>query len=130
MMKIDLKEVGLVFFAGAIGGLLSLVYSLTVGKPPLIDGIWLAIPAYMFLGSGTGYLGVYVLARTDTRHVTHCLSCVFHEGVHVADRTRYSDQLLMFRLKALAPEKYRERKQVEVKEAPVTVVLPDNGRGS
>ena len=29
---------------------------------------------------------------------------VFYEGVHVADRTRYSDQLLMFRLKALAPE--------------------------
>ena len=53
---------------------------------------------------------------------------MFYEGVHVAERTKYSDQLLMFRLKALAPEKYRERKQVEVKEAPVTVVLPDNGR--
>ena len=48
----------------------------------------------------------------------------------MADRTRYSDALLMFRLKALAPEKYRERKQVEVKETPVTVVLPDNGRGT
>ncbi len=55
---------------------------------------------------------------------------VFTEGVHVGDRTRYSERLLMFRLKALAPEKYRERRQVEVKDAPVTVVLPDNGRGS
>ena len=43
---------------------------------------------------------------------------------------QYSDQPLMFRLKALAPEKYRERKQVEVKEAPVTVVLPDNRRSA
>lgn len=53
---------------------------------------------------------------------------MFYEGVHVANRTKYCDGLLMFRLKALAPEKYRERKQVEVREAPVTVVLPDNGR--
>ncbi len=51
---------------------------------------------------------------------------VFREGVHVADRTRHADRRLMFRLEALAAEKYRDRKQVEVREDPVTVVLPDN----
>ena len=69
-------------------------------------------------------------AEADRRGYTGYPEAVFYEGVHVADRTRYTDQLLMFRLKALAPEKYRDRKQVEVKEAPVTVVLPDNGRSS
>ncbi len=68
------------------------------------------------------------VGAADRRGYTGYPDPVFYEGVHVADRMRYSDQLLMFRLKALAPEKYRERKQVEVKETPVTVVLPDNGR--
>ena len=54
---------------------------------------------------------------------------VFYKGVHVGDRTRYSDALLMFRLKALAPEDYRERKQVTVAmPGRVTVAIPDNGR--
>lgn len=69
-------------------------------------------------------------AEADRRGHTGFPEPVFYEGVHVADRTKYSDGLLMFRLKALAPEKYRERKHVEVKEAPVTVVLPDNRRSA
>ncbi len=69
-------------------------------------------------------------AEADRRGYTGYPEPVFYEGVHVYDRTKYSDQLLMFRLKALAPEKYRERKHVEVREAPATVVLPDNGRSA
>ena len=41
--------------------------------------------------------------------------------------TRYSDALLMFRLKALAPEDYR--KPVPVADR-LTVAIPDNGRES
>ena len=68
--------------------------------------------------------------EADRRGYTGYPEPVFYESVHVADRTKYSDQVLMFRLKALAPEKYRDRKTVEVKEAAVTIVLPDNGRSA
>jgi hypothetical protein len=53
---------------------------------------------------------------------------VFYEGAHVGDRTLYSDQLLMMRLKALAPEKYRDRRPDQTVKTEVKLVLPDNGR--
>lgn len=58
---------------------------------------------------------------------------VFYQGVQVATVKHYSDQLAMFRLRALAPERYRERSQVDVKanvqhSGQVTLYLPDNGR--
>ena len=62
-------------------------------------------------------------AEADRRGYTGVPEAVFYKGVHVGDRTRYSDALLMFRLKALAPE----RKQVV---EGVTVMIPDNGRDS
>ncbi len=34
---------------------------------------------------------------------------VFYEGVHVGDKPKYSDNLLMFLLKGGLPEKYKER---------------------
>ena len=39
---------------------------------------------------------------------------VFQGGKHVGDITEYSDQLLMFLLKAALPDKYRERVDVTV----------------
>ncbi len=71
-MDINWKEVGLVTVFGGLGGALSLVYSLTVGNPPAIQLPW-GLLAYIFLGMGAGYLGVYVIAKTDTRQLTHCL---------------------------------------------------------
>ncbi len=58
---------------------------------------------------------------------------VFYQGMQVATVKRYSDRLAMFRLRALAPEKYVERSQVDVSaevqhSGQVTLYLPDNGR--
>lgn len=72
-MEINWKEIGWVALAGALGGSLSLVYSFTRGVPPSVSPQFLALPAYLFLGAGAGLLGVYVLAKTDTRQTMHCL---------------------------------------------------------
>lgn len=73
-MDINWKEFGLVALFGAVGGALSLVYSLTVGNPPVISPLPWGIFAYTFLGAASGPLGVYLIAKTDTqRHAIHCL---------------------------------------------------------
>ncbi len=66
--------------------------------------------------------------EADRRGYTGVRDAVFCKGVHVGDRTRYSDALLMFRLKALAPDDYR--KQLVPVVDMVTVAIPDNGRDS
>lgn len=71
-MSINWKEAGFITLAGGVGGGLSLVYSITVGNPPTLElpeGLF----AYIFLGMGAGFLGVYLIAKTDTSQLTHAL---------------------------------------------------------
>lgn len=72
-MSVDWKEIGLVALAGLIGGEVSLVYSLTVGNVPAIEPLPWGVFSYAFLGLAAGLFGVYLLAKTDTRHAIHCL---------------------------------------------------------
>jgi len=80
-MEVNWKEVGLVALAGAIGGALSLTYSMTVGVPPVIEVFPGGIFAYLALGAGAGVFGVYLVAKTDTRHAIHCLAFAAACGV-------------------------------------------------
>lgn len=60
------------------------------------------------------------------------LDPIYFQGQQVGKIRRYSDTLLIFLLKAHAPEKYRERLEVDQRStntnASVTVYLPDNRR--
>ncbi len=49
---------------------------------------------------------------------------VFHNGAQCGTKRRFSDMLLIFRLKALAPQRYRERVDVAGHDGgPLTVVI-------
>ncbi len=48
-------------------------------------------------------------AEADRRAMTGTLKPVFYLGTKCGDVREYSDTLLIFRLKGLAPDKYRER---------------------
>lgn len=72
-MSVNWKEVIHIAIAGVIGGELSLVYSFTVGTPPVIVPWPVGILAYAFFGLVAGLFGVYLLAKTDTSQVMHCL---------------------------------------------------------
>ena len=52
-------------------------------------------------------------AEADRRAVEGTLDPVFFQGVECGQARRYSDTLLIFRLKALKPAMYRERASVE-----------------
>lgn len=80
-MDVNWKEVGFVALAGAIGGALSLIYSLTVGVPPVIEALPWGFFAYLALGAGAGVFGVYLVAKTDTRQFAHCLAFALACGV-------------------------------------------------
>lgn len=80
-MDVNWKEVGLIAGAGAIGGFLSLIYSLTVGVPPVTETFPWAFLAYLALGAGASVIGVYLIAKTDTRQVAHCLAFAIACGV-------------------------------------------------
>ena len=69
--------------------------------------------------------------EADRRGVEGYDQDVYYEGEVVGQQRKYSDPLLMFRLSALDPEKYRKRTDVKGDGAAtnVTVILPDNGRG-
>src|SRR3990167_4460043 len=59
--------------------------------------------------------GIYVEkleAEADRRGVEGIDKGVFYLGDKVATEKQYSDTLLIFRLKALAPDKYRERQEI------------------
>ncbi|MDH3254530.1 MAG: hypothetical protein OEM62_06020 [Acidobacteriota bacterium] len=51
---------------GGVGGLLSWVWSITVGEP-ISDSTTKAIAAALVLGMGAGFVGVYVLGNSDTK---------------------------------------------------------------
>jgi hypothetical protein len=55
---------------------------------------------------------------------------VYQGGKLVGHKMKYSDNLLIFMLKAMRPEKYRERPaEGAVESVPqITVYIPDNGR--
>lgn len=53
-------------------------------------------------------------SEADRRAEEGVLEPIFHEGVHVGSRVRYSDTLLIFRLKAMRPQRYRDNQAVEV----------------
>src|SRR5258708_6716712 len=67
-MKIFLGILG----AGAFGGALSWVYSITLGLPLHLQGVY-AVLASILLGAGAALFGVYLLANTDLRNVAHAL---------------------------------------------------------
>lgn len=53
-------------------------------------------------------------AEADRRAVQGTGKPVFFQGLECGTIQEYSDTLLIFRLKALAPEKYRERMSVDI----------------
>jgi hypothetical protein len=53
-------------------------------------------------------------AEADRRAAEGTLRPVFYKGEQCGEIREYSDTLLIFRLKALRPEKYRERSNVAV----------------
>lgn len=64
-------EVLIVLGGGAFGGLLSWLYTVTVGNPPVVEKPW-ALPASILLGVGASLIGVYLIAGTDTTRVMRC----------------------------------------------------------
>lgn len=56
-------------------------------------------------------------AEARRRAATGVEEPVFHQGAVVGTVTKYSDTLLIFLLKARAPEKYRERVQMQHADA-------------
>ncbi|MGI0119698.1 hypothetical protein [Zooshikella sp. RANM57] len=51
--------------------------------------------------------------EADRRAVVGIEKAIYYKGAKVGVQQEYSDTLLMFRLKALAPEKYRDRQEVK-----------------
>ncbi len=51
-------------------------------------------------------------AEADRRAMQGVTRGIFFKGLRVADEKEYSDTLLIFRLKGLAPEKYHDRHEV------------------
>ena len=77
-----------------------------------------------------GYVTV-LEKEADRRGIKGVKEPVFYEGDICGYKKKYSEGLLQFRLKALAPEKYRERTDVKVEgdgDTHITVYLPENGR--
>ena len=64
-------------------------------------------------------------AEADRRGVEGTLKPVFYRGEQCGEIREYSDTLLMFRLKALAPDKYRENSKQEIEHTgqPITQVV-------
>ena len=65
-------------------------------------------------------------AEADRRAVEGILKPVFHKGEVCGHIRQFSDNLLMFRLKALRPQKYRDNASVQVDHAPVDAENPDS----
>jgi hypothetical protein len=69
--------------------------------------------------------------EADRRAVEGVPRGIYYKGQLVATEREYSDSLLMFRLKALAPERYRERQEVTgpnggPQEVVIKVIYGDN----
>jgi len=71
-------------------------------------------------------------AEADRRAAQGVEQGVYFQGKRVAGERKYSDNLLMFRLKALRPEKYRDNAKldvsgtVEVRKIERVIVDPDH----
>lgn len=52
-------------------------------------------------------------AEADRRAVEGTVKTIYYQGIPVGQERQYSDTLLMFRLKALRPDKYRENSTVK-----------------
>lgn len=68
-----MKEFSAVLGAGAFGGLLSWIWTITLGVEldRLSRGI--AVLACVLLGAGAAVIGIYVVAKTDRRDLPHAL---------------------------------------------------------
>lgn len=73
-MNIDFKEIGLIASAGAIGGGISTIYAKVKGVPLVIELFPWGLAAYLVLGAIAAILGVYLVARTDTKQINPCLA--------------------------------------------------------
>jgi hypothetical protein len=78
---LDRRKPALIVAAGFIGGLGAWVWAVTVGPSPLLPDPVLAIPSYMFLGAIAGFLGVYLIAKTDPAETTHAIAFSLACGV-------------------------------------------------
>ncbi len=78
---LDRRKPVLIVAAGFIGGLGAWVWAVTVGPSPLLPDPVLAIPSYMFLGAIAGFLGVYLIAKTDPAQTTHAIAFSLACGV-------------------------------------------------
>ena len=65
-------------------------------------------------------------AEADRRAVEGVLKPVFHRGEVCGHIRVFSDNLLMFRLKALRPHKYRDNASLQVDHAPVDIENTDS----
>ena len=75
---------------------------------------------FRWLKADAEYADAFDLARrdyvdelnkeVDRRAVTGTLAPIFQGGKHVGDKRVYSDRLLMFRLRALDPDSYADRR--------------------
>lgn len=68
-----MKEFGAVMGAGAFGGLLSWVWTITLGVELERLPRALAVLACILLGAGAAVIGIYVIAKTDRRDLPHAL---------------------------------------------------------
>jgi hypothetical protein len=62
---INPRKIAWILLFGAIGGGLSLVYAATVGQP-IRGSHSVALPGSVVLGTFAAFIGVYVIANTDT----------------------------------------------------------------
>ena len=63
-------------------------------------------------------------AEADRRAVEGVLEPVFYQGIECGQVRRYSDTMLIFRLKALKPEMYRERVAIQHADADGKDLIP------
>ncbi len=70
--NVNIREVLFILIFGAFGGALSWVYAVTIGQP-LQTNLLLSLAASTVLGTGAAFVGVYVIANTDTRAFLRCL---------------------------------------------------------
>ena len=67
------KEAALILAFGGAGGILSWIYAVTIFQAPEASGIYTLI-AWMTFGMAASFLGVYLIANTDTRAIYRCLA--------------------------------------------------------
>lgn len=70
--NVNLREVLFILMFGAFGGALSWVYAATIGQPLQLN-LLLSLAASTVLGTGAAFVGVFVIANTDTRAFLRCL---------------------------------------------------------